>query len=343
MGSPGHGILTSRTGGDFPMERGVPNPLPQDPIFIVGYPRSGTTLLQAMLATQPGIRTLPETHFFSMVLRRLGGEATLPISADSLPEAWKIIREKTGVDFAPGQRERLEAASRAGRLTAKDLFEHLVGHLLQEREVDKSRKVTFRWLEKTPNHAYFLDQILVCYPRFRAVNIIRHPVAAVLSRQKSFPFNAGTPVSDLAAQWVRSIRAADDFAHGHPEAILSVRYEDLVEDPEGIMGRICEFLSLQLDVPELAEYRSVAETVIQPGETWKQGVLEPLRNTNARYLRDAALRDTLRIQSVTGACMTRLQYPLLHPWIQFCYDRLWSRTIPPSGTPSADHAVSRER
>ena len=41
--------------------------LPQNPVFIVGNGRSGTTLLQSLLATQNGVYSFPETHFFSHV------------------------------------------------------------------------------------------------------------------------------------------------------------------------------------------------------------------------------------------------------------------------------------
>ena len=44
------------------------------PIFIVGYPRSGTTLLQSMLYTQKNIYSFPETHFFTKILPLVNGK-----------------------------------------------------------------------------------------------------------------------------------------------------------------------------------------------------------------------------------------------------------------------------
>jgi hypothetical protein len=43
-------------------------PLPENPVFVVGYPRAGTTFLQSLLATQEGFMAFRETHFFSRIM-----------------------------------------------------------------------------------------------------------------------------------------------------------------------------------------------------------------------------------------------------------------------------------
>ena len=45
--------------------------LSQNPIFIVGFPRSGTTLLQSLLCTQKGVVSFPETHFFDIIAKTI--------------------------------------------------------------------------------------------------------------------------------------------------------------------------------------------------------------------------------------------------------------------------------
>ncbi len=70
--------------------------LSQNPIFVVGYPRSGTTLLQALMATQGNLATFPETHFFSTVY---AGNAASNDSLDleAANEILRSINQKSGM------------------------------------------------------------------------------------------------------------------------------------------------------------------------------------------------------------------------------------------------------
>ncbi len=82
-------------GGEFLPSYGWETPivLRQDPVFVVGYPRSGTTLMQSLLATQDSIISLPETHFFTLVRNCLQVDNDR-IGYESLEKAIDKIREK---------------------------------------------------------------------------------------------------------------------------------------------------------------------------------------------------------------------------------------------------------
>jgi hypothetical protein len=72
--------------------------LPQNPIFVVGYPRSGTTLLQALLATQLGFYSFPETHYFYYIVEQslvfAGKGASVEQEAGTLPGGFTAYLSK---------------------------------------------------------------------------------------------------------------------------------------------------------------------------------------------------------------------------------------------------------
>ena len=74
--------------------------LPQDPIFIVGYPRSGTTLLQSLLATQENVYSMPETHFFTAISRSIKTNEKGYVEATCLSQIFKELSRVMNLEFS---------------------------------------------------------------------------------------------------------------------------------------------------------------------------------------------------------------------------------------------------
>jgi len=102
------------------------------PFFIVGSPRSGTTLLQAMLMSLDGVYIPPETKFWAITAGRAGVFG--PISSDkgfelALDEVLKSCpQNELPVDVA-----RLESELRAGVRDHGEMFDTLLNHMQQEK------------------------------------------------------------------------------------------------------------------------------------------------------------------------------------------------------------------
>lgn len=289
--------------------------LPQNPIFIVGYPRSGTTLVQRVLITQPGLFTIPETHYFNVVENVIAWEAEKreQVPAASLPVIFGTLREKTGLCFTSDESAWLTERAKLGELASKQLFEFVVGCLLVERYPEIQNTDPFRWIEKTPNHAHYLPRIIHFYPGVLVLHVLRHPVPSIFSRKLKFTFNFDLPYTELAQRWNQMIDDVERFRATYPRQILTLRYEDLFGSFEREVSRLAEFLAIPFDDQprtRLAEQPgSTPPQFILPTETWKIADYErDLTNSNDRYRSIARIEDIKAIESIVGPKMKSYGY-----------------------------------
>jgi len=274
--------------------------LPQDPIFVVGYPRSGTTLLQALLATQGNIITFPETHFFNTLLLQYGNTPTT-VHCDSVGDFLANITKASGVEFTEQDVALLGGPE---RISTKRLFEFVVARFLPD---DKPED--FRWLEKTPDHAFSLAVIEQYYPRAKFVGIVRHPLPAIFSRTKNFPPNVQDPIQYFSRQWVLYVQSLEGFKQEHPNKICIVKYEDLARSPQNLVSSITDFLSVDFDPGYFSQRVAKANMIIKPFEHWKADVANPIiKDNNGNVGELFSLRDTLKIQSIVLDQMRLFHY-----------------------------------
>lgn len=287
--------------------------LPQDPIFVVGYPRSGTTLVQALLVTQEGVYSLPETHFFSFIKRRLiETDRKGRIEAGCLGRVLSEIQGRMGFLFMHQEIEALDSLAKKKELKPKDLFEYIVyrfiaKELAAERKSEKER-ASFRWLEKTPNHAYVLEDILSAYPRAQFLCIIRHPVPAIYSRKVNLPNNRDKALDWLVMRWRESVETSEAFSCSHPGKLLFLRYEDLSENTAAELERVCAFLGLSLDSERIENHPYAVERFVLTHETWKGNTRQKIRSTNDKYLGIVSKKDAKYIEGLLQDRMAAYGY-----------------------------------
>lgn len=287
--------------------------LPQDPIFIVGYPRSGTTLLQRLLTTQPGIFSFPETHYFCVIEKQLRYDNAGNILPSCLDMVFEKIHEKIEFRFSFAEENIIRQAVKEKTLSSKDLFEKIIDHLLLDTYPAVGTITSFRWLEKTPNHAHFLEHIIQLYPQLQVLHILRHPVPAIFSRKLKFPFNKETPIIELARRWNRMIKDVEQFKARFPHHILTLRYEDLLTHLEKELQNICTFLRLPFDlntVSQLKEQKEKStEGFILPSEIWKlEDFRRGMTNTNDEYKNKFSQQDVTDIEAIVGEYMKKYGY-----------------------------------
>lgn len=242
--------------------------LRQDPIFVVGYPRSGTTLLQTLIATQKEIFSLPEVHFFSSVRQKLKTKHDR-IDPECMPAVVETVRRK--LYFSTNAEAHLTQLAEKGELSPKMLYEAIVvDNVMEKNTLDELKR--FRWMEKTPDNVLFLEIIFRYYPDAKVVNIIRNPEKAILSRRKHFDGESGWPIDVHVQKWINSIEAAEKCAAEHPGRLLSIRLEDLVADKEKTMERVCRHVGIKFEAQRLERSASLSDAYIMPWEKWKADV-----------------------------------------------------------------------
>jgi hypothetical protein len=288
--------------------------LPQDPIFIVGYPRSGTTLLQRILAAQSGLFTFPETHYFCVIEKKIQwAEDKENIPPDALPAIFENMVKKMELRLAVAEQMDLQQQAANKKLSSKALFEFIVTRYLINMYPELTALAHFRWIEKTPNHAHFLERIIAMYPCAQVLHILRHPVPAIYSRKLKFPFNKETPVTELAHRWNRMLLDVELFKERYPSHIFTLRYEDLVQDIERQLQEVAAFLKISFDFKILAslkqENEQNADAFILPSETWKQEDLRlDLRTSNEKYHDLIPVAEISAIEGITLDNMKRYGY-----------------------------------
>jgi Sulfotransferase family len=234
------------------------------PIFVVGCPRSGTTLVQCILSASSRAFSLPETHFFSYVMEVLGGDPLRPIDTEDLRQARSAVEAEADLPPLP---EAWTALERSTDLRALDIFLALVERYRPPS--DPARQL--RAIEKTPRHVLQLQAIARCFPDARIVNVVRDPID-VAGSLLGMPFESSRSVLSYAQRWTESVLAAREFSRAHAGQISTVRYETLIHQPESTTRALCTFTELPYEPAMLEEFGREAARNVGRAEPWKGDV-----------------------------------------------------------------------
>lgn len=213
---------------------------PGRPLFLGGCPRSGTTLLRAILDNHPEMAIPPETNFVLPLWheRTRFGDLREPAHRRAVAE-WIFTPERGGPRVR-GDVPRRKAVARvvAAPPTAGGVAAACFG-LYAERTGKP------RWGDKRPRYAMHLRAVFELFPDAQFVNIVRDPRAAVASQIPMGWDEPDVALPGSIANWIESVRGVDRLARTlRPDQLLDVRYEDLVRDPLGALERVCAFAGL---------------------------------------------------------------------------------------------------
>lgn len=250
------------------------------PIFIIGCPRSGTTLLRMIIDSHPNISCGPETHFL--------------------------------VDLANMTTKRWGPITRFGfdRNNWNARLRELFGRFHTDYMRTRGKR---RWAEKTPVYTLYLDFVNELFPDAQFVHIIRDGRDVVGSFQERWGFWAAA----LAAirVWSRHVRAAREFGRTVPgDRYRELRYERLVRDPEPTLRELFTFLGedwdpcvLQFDqAPHDVNPRYAQLTTERRKASSEKAAIYSARVGAGRRKRNPVLAGLLRIRA--GGLLRELGY-----------------------------------
>jgi hypothetical protein len=215
-----------------PSSAGAPSAAP---VFIVGLPRSGTTLMAVCLDRHPAMYCGPETHLFARLATPAGQAALDPARwPDAAVDFVATLATAGDADpgMAPLDRDRIRAALAGRDASVAAVLESLVA----TRAAEAHKR---RWVEKTPRHMDFLARIRQAWPDASVIHMVRDPRARAVS-MSSVPFGPSSQVQNLLEGVRRDRRARPDL-DADPR-LITVRLEDLTSDPPAELGRVCAFL-----------------------------------------------------------------------------------------------------
>ena len=270
----------------------------QNPVFLVGCPRSGTTLLQQILDAHSAIAIAPETHFIRKFWHKKEAYGDLKTDANyenlvndiiALPEFDEMNLKADHFKQLAWKGERCYASIFSLWLT----------------EFANLRRVNIVG-EKTPNHLLYMQTLQKFFPDARFIHIIRDP-RAVVNSWRTVPWSTGT-VKDDARVWQRYINTAKNKPPASG-SLLSLTYEQLVTAPEVTLKKICEFLAVPFELSMLQYHNKETKLVNAVREPWKQNSTQPVNNSSlTRWQKKLTPEMIADIEAVAWVEMRRLGY-----------------------------------
>ena len=287
----------------------LPSPSRQNgPIFIVGAPRSGTTVLQYRLRNHPRI-SLPtgESHFFIPLYRIQADYGDL----SQLANVRRVLQamQDQSRDFLEtdlhGLTFDIDSLASALHAQGRHTLPAIIAGIFEKNAQGEGKA---RWGDKTPYYVMHLPKLIEWFPDAQIVHLIRDGRDVALSlfgRQHDFyVYN-----SYFAAEYWESY-VEKGHAQGRqlaPYQYLELRYEDLLAYPQDSMKRVCEFLG--------EEYTSELFDVVavdDPGKT--PLVHEPLKASNAGKWRTKMSAFQIRaFESVAGDTLRKFGFEVITP------------------------------
>jgi Sulfotransferase family len=267
------------------------------PVFIVGCPRSGTTLLRDLLRSHPNLTFPDESLFIGRFYRAYGDPA-------SDKEAWKlacrILRTPWVANWGICLERQEVAGCRAFSEVTRRVFEAWA------RKEGKPR-----WGGKTPHYVTEIPLLRHLFPDAQVIHIIRDGRDAALSWLKARyePQN----LYKAACMWRDMVsKGRRDGSRLPPSDYLELRYKTLLAEPEKTMRQVCEFLGEPF-VPAVLSPKRLAEPLFPnimsggPDAAFDQGVVP---KNAGKWKSSMSLSQRALFESVAGDLLEELGYPI---------------------------------
>jgi len=306
-------------------------------IVVLGFPRSGTTLLRRVLNAHPKICCPPETELLCAAARFLHEQ---PFSG--------------GVSF--GVLAGLSFSGFQERETISRLRSFVFGFLREIADRDGSAI----WAEKTANNSFYIDEIeRLCQDSCKYICMVRHPLDAVCSLKDltdkmrmhqteihDYVRRYPVPLEAYAHAWSDVNSRLRAFIRDHPQNTLLIRYEDLTGNPEAEVDRISEFIEAPADAKKLIEEATKASGPVGFGDwkTYQKTSIDRSSVDRWKNLDDWLVR---RLSEIVNPVAESLRYPPIDPPAELTRDAAHHRLEQvlriqqlkagrPSGGPVAD-------
>ena len=234
-------------------------------VFLVGCPRSGTTLLQSLLIGHSRVLSFPESHFFTKGfggsrMERLKKKLLAGKHLHTVFDRW--LQQVANKGLKPTLLIRKKWSKR-----------EMIGQFIAQLDAWARKANKDVWIEKTPMHLDHIQQIARYVPEAKFLHIVRDGRSVVdslyrVTRQHPGVWGGPRPLTACIEQWNRCLNITLKY-HQNPAHYI-VCYETLTAQPETTLRHICEFLDIDWQPAMLTSMASSAAAVVLPDETWKE-------------------------------------------------------------------------
>ncbi|MCB0193563.1 MAG: sulfotransferase [Anaerolineae bacterium] len=243
-------------------------------LFLVGCPRSGTTLLQSMLATHSAIASFPETHLLVAAGRTRQARWCTRLGLAS-PE----LKKQMHTFLSHINHADLHALVPQRLLWLSQYIKVMTG-LLDAAAMQQSTAI---WLEKTPGHLHYLAYLERYIPEVKFIHLVRNGAQVVASlyqvtRRHPQVWGGHYHLNYCIARWNRDIEITRQY-YRHPRHYV-VDYQRLLSNPALELSNLCNFMGVDFEPEMLTNYPFVADSLILDHEFWKHAARKPLHKND---------------------------------------------------------------
>lgn len=288
------------------------------PLFIIGSPRSGTSLLRLVMTSHSGIVIPPECGFITWLHDKYGdwrtgdntGSGRLKLFINDLLNSKKM--ETWGLNASDIQ-------TKIGIWQPRNYAELCaVVYATYAARIGKQFVI---WGDKNNFYLNHLEELLGLYCDARFLHIVRdgRDVACsyreVMQSKSTSPYapNLNTAIRDIALGWQADVTKIDTFLSVRPpNKAMTIRYEDLVKMPANTMRSVCAWLEISFEARMLDFYQQNRTNKLEPDLTldWKKRTLQPISDdTVGRYVYTLSKSEDDEFQDLASEALVRFSYP----------------------------------
>jgi hypothetical protein len=272
----------------------------EGPLFIVGMPRSGTKLLRGLMSKHPRIRILAaETDFLSFIEQWIEAHGS-PVTPEEFERFAGALQAGNYFNFrhetTPFRWQEWRAACN-GHFDVGGLFE---GFSRYELGIERGSGLI--WADKSPAYIRHVPLIFRHFPGARILHIVRDVRDHCVSMRNAW----GKDLRRSAWRWGRDVLTAHRQCMSMPERCLELGFEQLLQDPELQMRRICLFLDLEFS----ASLTELAQSV--EGRGYAAGRTDIVRDNFRKFESRLTRKQIAAIESLAWDAMQALGYEPLY-------------------------------
>ena len=271
------------------------------PVFVLGCPRSGTTLLYHMLLSAGNFVVYrAESQVFNLLEPRFG-DLRVPHHRRKLLAAWEnsSLFTKTGLEASQIEQEVMANCENAG-----DFLRIVMEAMARKQGVE-------RWAESTPDHLLALPRIKETIPNALVIHIIRDGRDVSLSLEKQhwihpFPWDHGKELLTAAVYWEWIVNQGRAHGRALGEDYKEVRYEDLVADPRSTLAGVGQFIGQELDYDQIR--RVGIGSVSRPNSSFEGDKISGGFHPVARWKKSLSEQQLRQVEGLIGQTLDDLGY-----------------------------------
>jgi hypothetical protein len=167
-------------------------------------------------------------------------------------------------------------------------------------------------MDKSLDSVHYADELIALFPDFLFLNVVRDPRAQVASMNRAIIHDFDTTLN--AMTWVTAYTEARALAQKHPERVLTIRYEDFLNDQERTLRQICDFIGMDF-LPQMLDVAGSSEALqlSKMSDLWTSNCFAPLPANKDKFKTQLSLAEIETIETLAQDHMRHYGYEFMTP------------------------------